>query len=360
MRYLVVPSKETESWKDFLVSNEWLERGHSIQIEKENRALPLTTTFPEIIPPELSKFNIIEKEVLDLNPPNYLGFLEREIGEKTFAELKLFWPQSFDQIGENIIVKIEKEVEHFAKEIAQSMLLKNTKATRVFQDLGVRGDFRIRELKPLAGATHLGGETKIKENGMEFFVDPTKGYYSPRLATERLETLECALILQKKLGRKLNVCDAYAGFGPALITLLKEQDLINSILANDLNHEITNTLEKNLMKATKENIPLKIECMDARKLIEIPENRNLYDFLLVNIPHSTLEHLPSLIGLLNNNSKSVLRAWAIIDSTEIENLKIEINEVFDSLEYSISRISVAAARSYSPTQIYAKIEVWIN
>ena len=259
MRYLVVPSKETESWKDFLVSNEWLERGHSIQIEKENRALPLTTTFPEIIPPELSKFNIIEKEVLDLNPPNYLGFLEREIGEKTFAELKLFWPQSFDQIGENIIVKIEKEVEHFAKEIAQSMLLKNTKATRVFQDLGVRGDFRIRELKPLAGATHLGGETKIKENGMEFFVDPTKGYYSPRLATERLETLECALILQKKLGRKLNVCDAYAGFGPALITLLKEQDLINSILANDLNHEITNTLEKNLMKATKENIPLKIE-----------------------------------------------------------------------------------------------------
>jgi len=34
MRYLVVPSKETEKWRAFLISNDWLERGYNIQ--KEN------------------------------------------------------------------------------------------------------------------------------------------------------------------------------------------------------------------------------------------------------------------------------------------------------------------------------------
>ena len=84
------------------------------------------------------------------------------------------------------------------------MLHQNKRVTRIFQDLGVQGDFRISKLKLIGGEENLGGETKIKENGVEFLVDPTKGYYSPRLATERLETLECAILLKEKLGRELN------------------------------------------------------------------------------------------------------------------------------------------------------------
>ena len=54
------------------------------------------------------------------------------MGEKTYNELENFWPQ-FDQIGELIIIKLEKEVEIFAKEIAQSLLSQNKKVTRIFQ-----------------------------------------------------------------------------------------------------------------------------------------------------------------------------------------------------------------------------------
>ena len=86
--------------------------------------------------------------------------------------------------------------------------------------MGVKGDFRIRNLIPIDEKGGANSETRIKENGVEFFVDPTKGYFSPRLATERLETLESAKLLKNKLKRKLHVCDAYAGFGPALIVLL--------------------------------------------------------------------------------------------------------------------------------------------
>ena len=360
MRYLVVPSKETEAWKEFLISNGWLERGYNIQNENDRRALPLSLSFPKECPPELSDFEIIERDVPIPNPSNYLGFLEQNLGKNILDENQQFWPQSFDQIGELIIVKIEDDVLKFAKDIALALLSQNKKATRVFQDLGVQGDFRIRKLKLIGGPTDLGGETKIKENGVGFFVDPTKGYYSPRLATERFETIECALLLKKKLGRGLNVCDAYAGFGPALMPLLKNNNLVNFILANDLNPQVIQILKHNLMKNNKENISLKVKCLDGRKLIEDSENKGFYDLLLVNLPHSTLEHLPLLIGLLNNNSTSLLRAWCIIDSKEIENVKKQITDMFNSLKYSISQINVNSARSYSPTQIYANIEVWLN
>ena len=55
------------------------------------------------------------------------------MGEKTYNELENFWPQSFDQIGELIIIKLEKEVEIFAKEIAQSLLSKIKKPLEYFR-----------------------------------------------------------------------------------------------------------------------------------------------------------------------------------------------------------------------------------
>ena len=172
-----------------------MERSLSIEIEGSGRAIPLSNLFPNKAPIDLSKFEIIEKNTPTISPNDYLGFLKIKVGEKIYNELENFWPQSFDQIGELIIIKLEKEVEIFAKEIAQSLLSQNKKATRIFQDLGVQGNFRIRRLNLIGGSEKLGGETKVKENGVEFSVDPTKGYYSPRLATERLETLECAVLL---------------------------------------------------------------------------------------------------------------------------------------------------------------------
>ena len=248
MRYLVVPSQETETWKEYLVSKGWMERTLSIEIEGSGRAIPLSNLFPNKAPIDLSKFDIIEKNAPTISPNDYLGFLKIKVGEKTYNELENFWPQSFDQIGELIIIKLEKEVEIFAKEIAQSLLSQNKKATRIFQDLGVQGNFRIRKLNLIGGSEKLGGETKVRENGVEFFVDPTKGYYSPRLATERLETLECAVLLKEKLKRKLKICDAYAGFGPALMPLIKKKGLVDSIFANDLNPKVTTILQKNLIR----------------------------------------------------------------------------------------------------------------
>tara|TARA_B100000945_G_scaffold56069_1_gene41282 strand:- start:3955 stop:5082 length:1128 start_codon:yes stop_codon:yes gene_type:complete len=360
MRYLVVPSQETEIWKEYLDSKEWLERKYSIEIEGEKRAIPLSELFPLNLPTNLSEFEIIEKNAPEISPNDYLGHLKKEIGDVNYNKFKRFWPQSFDLIGELVIVKIEKEVEKFTKEISHSMISHNKRVSRVFRDLGVHGNFRVRKLELIGGSKNLGGATKVKENGVEFNVDPTKGYYSPRLATERLDTLECAIYLKTKLERKLNICDPYAGFGPALMPLIKEKGLVNYILANDLNPEVTTILEENLITNNKENVAIEIKCKDARKLIENPKNIGLFDLLLVNLPHSTIEHLPLLVGLLNNNSTAILRAWSIIDSEKIKQMEDDIKKLFDSLKYPISNIIVEPTRSYSPTQVYTKIEIWTN
>ena len=360
MRYLVVPSQETEIWKEYLISKEWLERKYSIENEGDKRAIPLSKFFPNKLPANLTKFEIIEKNAPIITPNDYLGHLKKHIGDIEFHKFEEFWPQSFDLIGELVIVKIEKEIEKFAEEISHSMLSQNKRATRVFQDLGVQGEFRVRRLNLIGGSKNLGGETKVKENGAEFVVDPTKGYYSPRLANERLETLECAIYLKQKLKRKLNICDPYAGFGPALMPLIKESGLVNYILANDLNPEVTKILEKNLIANNKEKITLQIKCKDARKLIENPKNGGLFDLLLVNLPHSTIEHLPLLVRLLNNNSTAILRAWSIIESEKIKQIEDDIKKLFTSLKYPISKIIVKPVRTYSPTQVYAKIEIWTN
>ena len=59
MRYLVVPSQETETWKEYLVSKGWMERTLSIEIEGSGRAIPLSNLFPNKAPIDLSKFDII-------------------------------------------------------------------------------------------------------------------------------------------------------------------------------------------------------------------------------------------------------------------------------------------------------------
>ncbi len=359
MRYLVVPSKDTQAWKEFLDSYDWLEKGLSIEKEGDERGIPLSSSFPQEIPESLRQFKIVRKEVVKKKIKNYLSYLEELIGVEKFRTFSSLWPHSYDQIGDIIIIKIPEEIEKFSEQIGDALLLYHLSFTRVFQDLGVHGKFRVRSVKLIRGPNNLGGETKVKENGVEFLVDPTKGYYSPRLANERMETLKSAILLKEKLGRSLNICDAYAGFGPALLPLLKENNLAKFVLANDLNLRINKILEDNLIHCNKHNCTIKIECLDALNLFRYDEYIGFFDILLVNLPHSTVEHLPFLIRLLNKNSTSLLRAWCIIENNKLNELENHICKIFNTQEYSVSKINIKSTRTYSPTQNYVNIEVWL-
>ncbi len=91
-----------------------------------------------------------------------------------------------------------------------------------------------------------------------------------------------------------------------------------------------------------------IECVDARELKERAELCNHYDLLLVNIPHESLQHLPSLLPLLR--SGGVVRGWAIVDDTEFENTKVQLHNMIGS------EANLEIRRSYSATSNLCRFE----
>ena len=92
-------------------------------------------------------------------------------------------PRSFDIFGEIAIVRIPDDAQVHEKEIADALLLSHKNIKTVCVDMGVHGDFRIRELRIISGEDTF--VSLHKENGMKFKADISKVYFSPRLATER-------------------------------------------------------------------------------------------------------------------------------------------------------------------------------
>ena len=127
--------------------------------------------------------------------------------------------------------------------------------------------------------------------------------------------------------------------------LLKHES-VAKIYASDLNPQAHAILSNNLPGAWT-------SCSDARELSkEIPE---CCDLLLVNIPHSTLEHLPDLIGLLKKGHEVVVRGWAIVGNDDLDKIKGEIKTIFAKSE--IISLHTDSQKSYSPNEIYLNFEV---
>ena len=175
-------------------------------------------------------------------------------------------------------------------------------------------------------------------------------YYSPRLATERRGNLTVATNLKQLLGRPLVVCDPYAGVGPGLISLLGGPDLISKIIASDINPAAVELLQMNL----PENAWAK--CCDARTLHL--QHKHIVDFLLVNLPHDSITHLPDLLPLMAKNHPVAIRCWAILANDKLDEIELQIRDLFAEAE--IHSLELAPTRSYSPTESYTCIDAQIT
>jgi tRNA (guanine37-N1)-methyltransferase len=91
---------------------------------------------------------------------------------------------AFDQIGDIVIIKIPDDLMPKKKLIADAILANVKTAKAVFAQVSaVKGDFRVRDLKFLAGENRT--ITEYKEHACRFKVDVARTYFSPRLSTER-------------------------------------------------------------------------------------------------------------------------------------------------------------------------------
>ncbi|MDP6870122.1 MAG: hypothetical protein QGI21_05055 [Candidatus Poseidoniaceae archaeon] len=333
-----MPSKKTASVREYLTTQGWLAEGYGIQSIGDNRAIPLNDKAPQSI----KKYKQITLSPLSPPPKHWTERLDLEL----FTEYKEYWPMSHDQIGDIIILKLPSEIIDFGNTIGEAILQQFPNMRVVCADKGVTGKFRVRDLQILSSRNKQTTETIVRENGNEMIVNPSVAYYSPRLANERLLTVESAKKLKNRLGRPLDVCDPYAGVGPSLVTLLSEKGLTNKIYGSDLNPAAVPILKQNIGNHWA-------ECRDARDLSK--EHPQCADLLLVNLPHESINHLSKLIGLLKKNQETVIRGWAIIDNESIDTTKQKLEKILD--EYIINDITISPSKSYSPKESYASFEI---
>ncbi|MEE2759561.1 MAG: hypothetical protein VYA86_06250, partial [Candidatus Thermoplasmatota archaeon] len=260
MRHLSVPSADTAEILAALQQIQCSPKGGRILIDpsdEHRRLIPLNhgeDTLNRVS--EVYPYPIVEMDQPNSTPRSYRDHLEKYIDIEIVERLSDYWPIRHEILGDLILIKIPEEVSNYQSEIAKAMLTQHTRIRMVLKDEGVTGDYRVRNLKPLAERTdstfnvHFKGgidcRTQVKESGHIYWVDPTKAYYSSRLSKEREGTITSCRRLRNKLGTHLRICDPYAGVGPALIALLEEDDLVAYAWGSDLNPAAVELMEENL------------------------------------------------------------------------------------------------------------------
>ena len=132
-------------------------------------------------------------------------------------------PRSFDIFGDIAILRLPSDSEVYEQQIAEALLLSHKNIKTICADLGVHGEFRIRDLRVISG--HKNFISVHKENGMKFEADISKVYFSPRLATERER-------LSSLVNKHENVLDAFAGVGPFSISFAMKKCKVTSLDSN--------------------------------------------------------------------------------------------------------------------------------
>ena len=99
---------------------------------------------------ELCNHPIVEIDQPVSTPRSYRDHLDTFIDAETVEQFADFWPMRHEILGDLILVKIPDEVSTYQSEIAQAMLTQHVRIRMVLKDEGVSGEYRVRNLTPLA------------------------------------------------------------------------------------------------------------------------------------------------------------------------------------------------------------------
>jgi len=98
---------------------------------------------------------------------------------------------------------------------------------------------------------------------------------------------------------------------------------------------------------------------DALDLAQHPEFRGKWDMLIVNLPHRTINILPSLVDLLDMNSVSIVRGRVIVAESEIDDANKALCEALPPrLEGSVEP-SLIIKRDYSSSLRLCSFQAWV-
>lgn len=314
-RYIIVKSRDTERTLKEIKDSGTLNYGLKFKREGDFVKIPVLESSSDLEEFEPAKRDNQYKHYLNI-PDSLYPLL----------------PTSFDMIGDIAVIKIPEKLSEYKSAIAEAICRVNRHINKVAEDLGVKGEFRVRDLRLLKGTDLI---TVHQENHIKIKVDLEKIYFSPRLAAERA-------IIASYVKDNETVLDMFCGVGPFSLLIAKSKNV--KIYAIDKNPAAIEYLREN-MKINKVSNIVPI-LGDSKEIIPTMEK---VDRVIMNNPHHSLEFLDLALAI----SKHWIYFYIITDNKEnvLELLKSKVHP----LTYNIRLV-----HNYSPSESLFCFELCLN
>jgi tRNA (guanine37-N1)-methyltransferase len=231
-------------------------------------------------------------------------------------------PRSYDIVGDIAVIRVPRQIEHRAKEIAEAIMQSNKHVKTVLHQVGpVSGELRLRRLRWLAGEKRT--ETIHKEAGCIFKVDLEKCYFSPRLSYERMRIAE-----QVEPGEV--VVNMFAGVGCFSIVISKHSK-VERVYSIDINPDAVRYAEENV-KLNRLYGVIEVLWGDARNIVQ-ERLWNVADRVLMPLPEKAYEYLEYGLLSLKPGGKGIVHYYDFAHAGKGENpVDIVAAKVLSKLE----------------------------
>lgn len=208
--------------------------------------------------------------------------LKEDLREKMSEEELKMLRRSFEIIGDIAIVEIPEELVSKKEIIVQAILQRHRHLKTILRKVGeVNGIYRVAKYEIVYGEKT---ETIAREHGCRFLVDPTRVYYSSKLATERARI--AGLV---KEGERVLVM--FAGVGPYAIVIAKLAKP-SEVIGIELNSAAVEYFRKNVKLNKAENV--RIYEGDVNEIV--PRLEGEFDRILMPAPYSAENFVHLLRG----------------------------------------------------------------
>ncbi|WP_457614063.1 class I SAM-dependent methyltransferase [Methanopyrus sp.] len=268
---------------------------------------------------------------------------ERVVEHRSVEEVledSLGWsvPVPYDVIGDVAVVQIPDELRGYEREVGRAIMKVHRRVRAVFERGPVRGVFRVRELRRIAGEGPA--VTEHREHGCRFRVDLTRCYFNPRLATER------RLLAEDVVEGNSKVLDLFAGVGPITV-ILKRFVPSAEVTACELNPAAYKYLLENLRL---NHVEARTFLGDAR---EVSRLVGRFDYVIMNVPKMAHRFVETAVRCVRSDGRLIY--YRIAPSAE---------EAFEELRTRIDRRveleSHREVKPYSPEESLYRLVVLVH
>lgn len=339
---LRVQKMHGEQFRQILLRSDLMDHQYQIRPDGDSIIIPL---IPDVA------LGIIRSALEDNEIPFTLETYQFEVSKKRPVkdyreflsdipgDLYCFLPTSFDVIGSICLVKLHADIENYGVSIARAIMATHSSISGIFQDRGVTGEFRVRDLRHLAGA--ISTTTIHREYGLHLKVDVTEAYFSPRLAAERARIV--STILSEGESPPGPFLDMFAGVGPYAIAIARQHP--NSIVhAIDINPRAIELMQQNIMLNKTENISS--YCGDSREIVQELAQTMRFHTIIMNLPHDAIDFLSDALVAIDHG---MIHLYSICPPEELSDREETIRSIINR-SHTCNSIESSELKGYSPAE----------